>query len=163
VTSDHGEAFGEHGTFQHTKTIYEELVRVPLLVWGAGVRPQKVDEPVTLVDLNPTICDIFGVPWSEDITGETLVPILRGAKPNLSRPILAEGRLRRALYAGDLKVIADLRRSTVEAYDLSVDPGELDNLFDRERARVAPLLGALDAFFDTRGYKKDGYEPPYKP
>jgi arylsulfatase A-like enzyme len=163
VTSDHGEAFGEHGTYHHTKTIYEELVRVPLLVWGAGVRARKIDEPVTLVDLNPTICDLFGVPWSEDITGETLVPILRGQEPKLSRPILAEGRLRRALYAGNLKVIADLRRSTVEAYDLSVDPGELDNLFDRERARVAPLLGALDAFFETRGYKKDGYEPPYKP
>ncbi len=163
VTSDHGEAFGEHGTFQHTKTIYEELVRVPLLVWGAGVRAQKIDEPVTLVDINPTICDIFGVPWSADITGETLVPILRGEEPQLSRPILAEGRLRRALYAKNLKVIADLRRSTVEAYDLSADPGELDNLFDREHARVAPLLGALDAFFDARGYEKDGYEPPYKP
>lgn len=163
VSSDHGEAFGEHGTFQHTKTIYEELVRVPLLIWGAGVHAQRIDEPVTLVDVHPTVCDIFDVTCSDDVTGESLVPVLGGVPPSFKRPILAEGRLRRALYAGDLKVIADLRRSTVEAYDLAVDPGELDNLFDRDRARVAPLLGALDAFFEARGYHEGGYEPPYKP
>ncbi len=163
VTADHGEAFGEHGTHQHTKTIYEELVRVPLLVWGAGVRARRVDEPVSLVDLHPTICDLFGVEAPDDVTAESLVPLLAGEDVELERPILAEGRLRRALYADGLKVIADLRRSTIEAYDLAADPGELHNVFEADPKRFGPVLATLEAFYAARGFREGGYEPPYKP
>ena len=61
VTSDHGEAFGEHQTREHSKTIYEELVRVPLLIRGPGVAAGRIDERVGLIDLGPTILDLFGV------------------------------------------------------------------------------------------------------
>jgi hypothetical protein len=59
--------------------------------------------------------------------------------------------------------MVDLRRKTVEAYDLAVDPGELHNLYDRDRGRVAPALAALRAYYEARGYTADGYEPIYKP
>lgn len=164
VSSDHGEAFGEHGTWEHTKTIYEELVRVPLLVWGRGVaRGAEIDQPVSLIDLGPTVLDVFGVPTPDHHAGQSLVPLLAGQRATLERPIVVEGRLRRALYLGDLKVLVDLRRKTVEAYDLSADPGELDNLYDRDRARVVPALAALEAYFAARAYTAGGYEPIYKP
>jgi arylsulfatase A-like enzyme len=136
---------------------------VPLIVWGSKVKPRTIDEPVTLVDLNPTVLDIFGLDTDDDAAGESLVPILAGGDAPLSRPIIAEGRLRRSLYAGNGKVIVDLRRTTVEAFDLSADPGELDNLFAQSPDRVAPLLATLGAYFDARAFRAPGYETPYKP
>jgi hypothetical protein len=163
VSSDHGEAFGEHGTFEHTKTIYEEQLRVPLLFWGAGVKAQQVEEPVNLVDIGPTMLDWFGADTPDFMAGESLLPIvLEGPRP-LSRPLFAEGRLRRAIFSGDLKVIVDERRKTVEAFDLSADPGELVNLYESDPARVRPALATLLRYFEQRAARKDGYRPIYKP
>lgn len=163
VSSDHGEAFGEHGTTEHTKTLYEELLRVPLVVWGRGVVPRTIDTPVTLVDLGPTFLDLYGQPTPSWFVGESLVPLLAGRDVEFRRPIVAEGRLRRAMYVGDLKVSVDLRRKTIEAYDLSRDPGELVELSSREPERVGPALAALRRFFEVHAYAEGGYVPPYKP
>src|SRR5207244_2396450 len=142
--SDHGEAFGEHDTREHSKTLYEELLRVPLAAYGAGVQPRVVTDPVTLADLGPTLLDLFGRPTPAGFEGQSLVACLRGGGAAATRPILAEGRLRRAIVAGDLKLIVDLRRKIVESYDLARDPGEQDNLADGDDRRFAPLLSALD-------------------
>jgi arylsulfatase A-like enzyme len=163
VTSDHGEAFGEHGTTFHTKTLYEELVRVPLLVRGAGVRHRRIDEPVGLVDLGATVLDLFGQPTPAAWKGQSLVPLLAGRDVRLERPLLAEGRLRRALFLGDLKIIEDLRRKTVELYDLASDPRELRSIFDAQDPTSREALGLLRAFFDAHALRAEGYAPPYKP
>lgn len=164
VSSDHGEAFGEHETYQHTKTLYEELLRVPLLVRGAGVARAQIDEPVGLIDLGPTILDVFGVPSPASFMGQSLAPLLAGKRASLTRPLAAEGRLRRALYTpSGLKVITDERRKVVEVYDLGRDPGELDNLYGKDPARTEPALAALAAFFSAHTLSRPGYSPPYKP
>lgn len=163
VSADHGEAFGEHQTYQHTKTIYEEMLQIPMLVWGEGVRAQRLDEPVSLVDLGPTILETFGMSVPDFMAGESLVPLLVTGEGAPSRPIFAEGRLRRAIYVGGLKVLVDERRKTVEAYDLEKDPLELTNVFDSESERVGPVLAALNLYFEQRSERRDGYEPIYKP
>lgn len=80
----------------------------------------------------------------------------------LTRPLLAEGRLRRALWVGDRKVIVDERRHLVEAFDLASDPGEL---VDRsgDPTFTEPLVATLNAFFAAHALTADGYTPPYKP
>jgi arylsulfatase A-like enzyme len=163
VTSDHGEAFGEHGTWHHTKTLYEELLRVPLIVRAPGLRSRRVEQHVGLVDLGPTILDIFGVEAPPSFMGQSLVPLLRGGSAKLDRPILAEGRLRRALYSGKLKVIEDLRRKVIEAYDLDADPGETQNLAPDGDPRVAEAFATLHAFFEAHAARAPGYRPPFKP
>jgi hypothetical protein len=65
---------------------------------------------------------------------------------HFTRPLFAEARLHRAYY-GELKVIEDLRRHTVEAYDLTKDPKELDNVFGRD-PRAEEDLATLRAFFE---------------
>jgi hypothetical protein len=166
VTADHGEAFGEHGTTHHTKTLYDELLRVPLLVRGPGVRPRRIERPVGLVDLGPTVLDIFRRPIPASYLGQSLLPLLAGGDgAELTRPLVAEGRMRRAWLRGDRKVIEDLRRTTVEAYDLGRDPGELADVFDRERARFEPDLAMLRAFFGAHAVaaRDPSYSAPYKP
>jgi hypothetical protein len=164
VSADHGEAFGEHETREHTKTLYEELLRVPLLVRGGGVTHQEVRARVGLIDVGPTILDLFGVPTPATFGGQSLLPILAGGAPALDRPLLAEGRLRRALYTTDgLKVIADGRRQVVEVFDLARDPGELHDLWDEERPRADRALGLLEAWFAAHTFHAPGYRPPYKP
>ena len=163
ISADHGEAFGEHGTRQHTKTLYEELLHVPLFLRGAHVKARRIDTRVSLVDVGATILDVFGVPVPAGYLGESLVPMLRGAPQKLTIPVLAEGRLRRAIYVGDVKVIEDLRRKLVEAYDLRSDPKELVNLFDDQDPRALAALATLRAFFDANELKRPGYTHPYKP
>lgn len=168
VSSDHGEAFGEHDTWEHTKTLYDEMIRVPLLVRGPGVVPRVVEEPVSVLDVGPTVLDLFRLPTPAAWTGQTLVPLLRGDDVALERPILAEGRLRRAIVTPDgMKVIVDLRRKVVEAYDLANDQMELDDVWDdgppatTERARIA--AAALGAYYLEREARAPGYRPVYKP
>jgi arylsulfatase A-like enzyme len=164
VSADHGEAFGEHGGFTHGKSLYEELIHVPLLARSPRFPHLRVDEPVSLIDLGPTILDLFGIETPPSFMGQSLVPFLEGRTAHLTRPLIAEGRLRRSLILPDgLKVIEDLRRKVVEVYDLSRDPGETRNLFDVEPARSDEALAALRAFFAAHTRTEGGYEVPFKP
>jgi arylsulfatase A-like enzyme len=116
------------------------------------------------VDLGPTLLDLFGVETPATWNGESLVPLLRGQGGPLTRPLLAEGRLRRALLQPDgLKVIDDPMRKVVEAYDLTTDPRETRNLFDVEPERVDEALAELRGFFAVHTHRERGYEPPYLP
>ncbi|MCC6556199.1 MAG: sulfatase [Polyangiaceae bacterium] len=163
VSSDHGEGFFEHGTSGHSMSLYEELLRIPLLVVGPGVRPRAIDTPVSLIDAGPTILDLFGLPTPGSFLGQSLVPVLRGEDAKLTRPICAETRLKQSIVLPDgLKIIRDLRRGTREIYDLAQDPGELRNLVDEPGADREAQMGLLAAFFDAHTLKRPGYEPPYR-
>jgi arylsulfatase A-like enzyme len=162
VTSDHGEAFGEHHSSFHGGTLYDELVRVPLAVVGPGVAQRQIDTPVSLIDLGPTVLDWFGVPTPAAFMGESLVPLLRGQERSFQRPIVSETGLKQAmLFADGRKVIRDLRRQTLELYDLGVDPGELVNLSDDVDPDQEEHVLSLRGFFQTHTYRENGYRVPY--
>jgi arylsulfatase A-like enzyme len=165
LTADHGEAFGEHRTHYHAVSVYEELLRVPLLVHVPGVRPHRVDAPVTLMDLGPTVLDLFGQTTPGSYMGQSLVPFLRGDSPVLTRLIAAEtGRRQRALIFPDgFKTIEDLRRHTVEAYDLANDPDEAVNLIDDPDGKADARVREMQVFFQRNAFRRIGYQPPYRP
>jgi hypothetical protein len=163
VSADHGEAFGEHETREHAKTLYEELLHVPLLARSPLFQPREIRERVGLIDLGPTILDLFGLATPATLNGQSLVPLLAGGNVALTRPLIAEGRLRQALTEPDgLKVIEDSRRKVVEVYDLGSDPGETRNLFDVEPSRADVALAELRGFFAVHARREGGYEAPYK-
>ena len=157
VVADHGEGFGEHGTKYHTMNVYEELIRVPLFISGPGIKPRRVTEPTTLVDLGPTLLDLYGVPTPSRFLGQSLVPFLRGENPKLTRPIAAERQGTRTLVLGDTKVIVDSSRGREEIYDLAADPEEAVNLADSLGAEGQNLLALVELFFDTH------QSPLYRP
>ena len=163
VMADHGEAFGEHGLKYHASSLYDELLRVPLLVVLPGGRAQKVDEPVSLMDLAPTILDLMGAPTPGVYMGQSLTPFLRGERPTLLRPIVAEGRLKRAIVLRDgFKVIHDTRAGYVEVFDLNADPREEVSLYDDDARAIVRRYGVLHAYFEANTFKKKGYKVPYR-
>jgi arylsulfatase A-like enzyme len=73
VTADHGEAFGEHGRMTHGKELWEEIIRVPLAVIGPGIASKRIDRQTSLIDIFPTILDLFGVEVPPEIHGRSLL------------------------------------------------------------------------------------------
>lgn len=163
LSADHGEAFGEHGQRYHATTVYDELLRVPLLVRVPGVPPRVVGAPVSLIDVGPTVLDLMGAPTPASFMGETLTPYLRGESPTLTRPLVAESsRGMRAMMFGDgLKVIHNQRAGLHELYDLSADPRELADRTADRAATATERLDLLDSFLDAHALHKPGYEAPF--
>jgi arylsulfatase A-like enzyme len=90
-TSDHGEEFGEHGSMGwHSHTLYDELLRVPLLIKAPGNRAggRVVDEQVRLLDVAPTILELAGVPIPASFSGLSLAPAFAGDSLR-SQPVVA--------------------------------------------------------------------------
>jgi len=162
VYADHGEAFGEHGLEWHGASLYDELVRVPLLVRIAGRDAAVLHDRVSLVDLGPTILDLLGVATPGFQMGESLVPLLRGEHIALDRPLVAEARLKRSLVMSGIKIIDDARPRGVEMYDLTADPGETKNLYDEDNPEAKGRYDVLRTFFDVQTLKRPGYEVPYR-
>lgn len=135
-TSDHGEAFGEHGTFLHGVSLYDELVRVPLILAGPGVAAgRRVATPVSHIDLAPSLVDLLAVEGLGETQGESLRDLLAGGERTEPRPLYLSSpdRLNReGLVLGRYKLIANRGSESagVELYDLERDPGETLNLAD---------------------------------
>jgi arylsulfatase A-like enzyme len=146
-TSDHGEELGEHGSVGwHSHTLFDELLRVPLLLrfpderWsGATIQRQ-----VRLIDVAPTVLGALGVAPPSEWQGMSLLRLLRGEEPE---PLLAVSELDqpgdrtvRSLRTGRWKLyrdqLYDLRLDPEELYDAS--SGHLD-LIEALRARLAQL------------------------
>ncbi|MBX3130950.1 MAG: sulfatase [Polyangiaceae bacterium] len=161
--SDHGEAFGEHGLTFHSNSLYDELLRVPLVFASPQLKARRVDVPVSLVDVGPTVLDAFRVGTPPTMMGQSLLPWLIGSERRLTRPIVAEAQLKRALISPKgVKVIHDTRRKTLEIYDLIADPGELDNLVESSPDRHGDLAGTLANFFHVHTHRQEGYQVPYR-
>lgn len=149
VSADHGEAFMEHGRRYHARTMYEEMIRVPLLIEGPGVKPGFVKRAITLLDLPPTILNLFDLPTPGHYMGESLIPFLRGETPKLTRPVAADAHneIRVMLFDERMKAIIDYRQGTEELYDLKKDPKEKHNL--AERADAASYFATLREYFNN--------------
>lgn len=79
VTADHGEAFGDHGTYDHGTSLYQSQVHIPLLFWARDLPASWSDHPVSLADVAPTILDLLGAPSLQEANGQSLLPtIARG-------------------------------------------------------------------------------------
>ena len=93
ITADHGEQFFEHGRKGHRLDLYDETLRIPLILKGPGIRPgQVVRSQARIFDVMPTLLDLAGLPEEPEVYGVSLRPQLEGKDPpGLRRlPIVAE-------------------------------------------------------------------------
>lgn len=148
VHSDHGEEFWEHGAYEHNHSLYDELVRAILWVRPPGGLidgPHRVSQPVSLVDIAPTIYDIVGAHPQHELDGTSLRPYLDAALED-DVPALSEALDARPLPIGHLmfdkerwavvydghKYILHTMSGEEELYDLEADPAESKNLVEKD-------------------------------
>lgn len=156
VMGDHGESFWERGFPSHGNHLYDEELKVPLVIrvpaGTAGIRPGTVVRgQVGGIDVAPTLLDLAGVPVPPSWRGRSLRGAMESGVSD-GRPVVAETRVRAGLWqrcvrTDRYKVIAIDRFDTPsEAYDLVSDPGETNNLvrsglpLPAETAALVPLL-----------------------
>jgi arylsulfatase A-like enzyme len=162
VFSDHGEEFRDHDKFQHDQ-IYEELIHVPLVIYaGAALEKQgwkgRVQTPVELMDLPPTVCELLGVAPPADVwAGRSLVPLLRpdsrAAAERDEHPVFAEflrehGKhsYRTVAWHGWKYIVhrqTDTGKVWEHLFDLVNDPREQRNLIDSAVEPAPTNLGHL--------------------
>lgn len=158
ITADHGEGLGDHGEQEHGLFLYDEVMRVPLLVKlpgneGGGTRRR---EPVQHIDLMPTLTTIATVGTPAGLQGRNLMPLLDGSGGITPQGIYAE-----ALYAryhfgwSELTSLTDeryryIRAPREELYDLERDPDERTNLIAERAPAAAALRSALAALVADR-------------
>jgi arylsulfatase A-like enzyme len=144
VTSGHGEEFFEHGAVGHGTQLFDEVMRVPLLLRGTRIEERgRHGLSVGLVDLAPTILELTGSRVPPAMQGRSFAPLLETGEAVTSAPRFGEARRPvRLTSAGQLKLwkppayaVRDGAHkviwnggSSFEAYDLSADPGEKRNL-----------------------------------
>jgi arylsulfatase A-like enzyme len=149
VTSDHGEEFLDHGSWEHQKTLYEEVIRVPLIVSGPGVTPRREARPVSLLDIAPTILDFLSVDPAPSMKGLSLLrPLADSREMYGETDHTIDGTRLSFLRGGARSWKAILRSDPVkqeerssEWYDLAKDPREATN---------QPPAGSLRASIEAR-------------
>jgi len=148
LTGDHGESLGEHGELNHGYFAYNSTLWVPLIISAPGIKPARVKDFVSHVDIFPTVCDLIGAKKPSPLHGGSLLPLLRGrARP--ARPIYfeaLEAYLNRG-WAPLRGLIASGRKymdsPIPELYDMGSDFAEAENL--APGADLEPLRKELQA------------------
>jgi len=168
ITADHGEEFKEHGRTAHGHALYDESIRVPLIVVAPGLEPDVVDENVSLVDVTPTILELLKLSPEPNFEGRSLVDLMD--RPSLADWLSSNGESSRdvlselpptgsrfdvrahsqAVVRGSLKLLLALKGSgkqkqvVPEIYDLAADPGERkpnpSRLTEKREALQAALI-----------------------
>ena len=151
ITSDHGDEFFEHGGKGHFRTLFEEVLRVPLIIRFPNRRfsPQRIDEVVSLVDVAPTVLDFIGADSVPPMQGRSLMPLLSGETVSFPTTYASLKEARAAIRSNDHKYIYNFNTGISRLYDLDRDPSEHQNLL--EPGTGSPNLeskAAIDALVD---------------
>jgi arylsulfatase A-like enzyme len=118
LSADHGEALGERGYRHHTRFLYDFLVRVPLLFRAPNVPPEAISEPVSLLDVVPTLLELAGINPCADCSGDSLVALLGAKDRPPRRAVLLRDSDQVALITDGWKLLFSPRANTAELYPL---------------------------------------------
>ncbi len=157
VYGDHGEGFGEHpGNYGHTLFLYEENVRVPLILWAPAIISAGRCERITsLVDLAPTLCDLLGVKAPETFEGLSLLqPQTRPALFITDYSLHLAG-----IRDGPWKYIYERESGYARLFDLRDDPNERTNVRDWHRERAVHYAAQLLEWNGKEGEPSFGTDP----
>lgn len=152
ITADHGEAFGEHKQYRHAFEVWNHLTHIPLMIRAPGVKPRRIDEPRSMIDLCPTLLDTFSVEKQASFQGRSLWPELRGEKLETTDVITelakdSNNQRRRTLLRGDWKIIesGEGDKKGYQLFNLKDDVAEEKNMSSKDKAKFDEMKEALKA------------------
>jgi arylsulfatase A-like enzyme/Tfp pilus assembly protein PilF len=164
LAGSHGEALGEHGEVGHGIFGYEEALKVPLIIHNPAVFPKKqaVDRRVRLLDLLPSLLELFEMEAPVGVQGQSFWPLLSPPqeKAETERPVYFESwygheEMGLAPLSGFLNShYKFISLPEAELYNLRTDPGEKDNLVIKESVLAAKMSGLLQAYKDSWAEEK---------
>jgi arylsulfatase A-like enzyme len=167
ITADHGESFWEHGTLghlgiNHYTHMYDELLRVPLIISHPQLGRHLIRDQVSLLDIAPTIVDMLGLPQVKQFQGKTLLPLING-KEKREGGVISEASVFNKFKGMEVVPVDDPRivsyrtqdwkyiyneRGQDELYHLENDPGETQNIIDAEPEITAELRAKIMAHIE---------------
>ncbi|UCC68555.1 MAG: sulfatase-like hydrolase/transferase, partial [Armatimonadota bacterium] len=152
ITSDHGEAFGEHGYTYHGRGVYDEVVRIPLIVRLPGEAPgvRRVRALTQTVDVLPTLLDLLRMAYPrEDVQGRSLLPLLAGQDDQVHDYVYAraEGDPPSYLVRDHRWALVLYQGGAARAlYDLDADPRQTHNVIAEHPEILQEMLAAFADF-----------------
>jgi arylsulfatase A-like enzyme len=163
VSADHGEEFGEHGGRYHGSSVYEEQVRVPLVMRAPSLfKPHAVADPVQTIDLLPTVLAALDVPRPPRLRGRSIGPLLAAnAEPGVGLA-LAETEEQIMLAQANFRLVCARQVGACQLFDIATDGLEQHDIaaaqpdrFERMRRRQREL-SASHGQYETQGLRAEG-------
>jgi arylsulfatase A-like enzyme len=165
ITGDHGEGWGEHGTFSHASLAWQELVRTPIVLLAPGLAAGDYGQLVSHRDFPATILGAFGLERDTadaERFGRSLLRLMGHEHTALRTAVVchssrqASGALGHGplgiMIDGSMKVVVGVTDGIAELYDLAADPDERTNLATQKPALTAQLARKLNAYLDAEHY-----------
>jgi arylsulfatase A-like enzyme len=156
-TSDHGEQFWEHGASLHGHTVYEEEIRIPVILLAHGIGGRFENVPVVAADMAPTIADLAGYsvnpPYDDSHMGISLVPLLlkNERERYLKRSVTGRASFKRRyfLYRNwEWKLVYFAELDLLQLFNTVKDPMEKNNLLQEEPELAAEMEKELLAYLE---------------
>ncbi len=170
IVADHGETLGERfHQLDHGCQVFDEQIRIPMVIHAPGFRPRRVEAPVETVSLLPTLLELLGVPLptEPEPQGGSLVPLMRGETPPWPDKVFSSARAETRRHTDRSYLLDEERRihtvrserwklisypgvsrDYLELYDLASDPAELHNLAEQQTEVRDELLAILDDWLE---------------
>ncbi len=148
LVADHGTEFFEHGEKSHRKTLFDEVIKIPMIVRYPGRVPsgKRIAAQTSIIDVTPTILELIGLSTPKDVMGHSLVPLFSGGSFPPNRVAVSElaslGRKMKSFRRRDWKLIRDEVTGRSWIYDLHADPEELHPLQDPDSPMVKAIQRA---------------------
>jgi arylsulfatase A-like enzyme len=154
ITSDHGEAFGEHGYLWHERGVYDELVHIPLLIRMPGTPRNDFTALTQTIDLLPTIFDLYGIAYpSRGIQGTSLLPLIAGLEDTVHDHVISrsDGQPPSYLVRSQNWSLILWGNGTWRAlYSVRSDPGQRRNVLADHPGVAKTMLGQFRRFARTQ-------------
>jgi len=158
ISADHGEEFREHGGVYHGSSLYEEQIRVPLIIDAPRLPAARIAAPVQLIDVMPTLLAMLGLPPPASLRGHDL-RALATKREQVRGPVFSAVTYKKMVIDWPHKLVADLRFNLYELYDLAADPRERDNLADSQPELLQRLRGEVYAWLDELSANEGDADP----
>ncbi len=183
-TSDHGEEFHEHGGWRHAESLFEEVLRVPLVVRlpGGASAAATIADPADQIDIAPTLLDLAGVAAPPELPGASLLPVIGGGHsppreslawlrhPAFDVTAIRDGNWKWVRHEGVLRAVTagvagytGVSEPAEALYDLEADPGERQNLLEAEPDRRRALALRVKAARARLARREDAGEVDIDP